>query len=153
MNLNNIYKNKTDSWASPKYILDLFFGFGYGDPCPLDDNGIDALFVDWPRKSYVNPPFSNIMGFVNKALLDLAGGYIDCCWMLLPVRTGTVWIKRLYDFGSSFYFIRGRLAFGKSSTPAPFDCMLVNLKPKRKGIYFVERDQIVKTIGEVLKYE
>jgi len=57
----------TDSWATPKWVMELFKD--YYDPCPLNDNWeVDGLKTEWKNKTYCNPPFSNPLPWVKKAI-------------------------------------------------------------------------------------
>jgi phage N-6-adenine-methyltransferase len=132
--------NKSD-WATPQAFfdkLDKFYNFTL-DPCAsidnfkclnyytIEDNG---LLQDWAGETaFVNPPYSR----------KDTGIWVKKCWeeslkidttvvMLLPARTDTRWFHEYcYDRDRCCVidFIKGRLKFGNSNTPAPFPSMTV----------------------------
>lgn len=59
----------TDSYPTPTWLLNCFEGFF--DPCPLNDSPtFDGLSIDWKKKTYVNPPYSNPLPWVKKAIRE-----------------------------------------------------------------------------------
>jgi len=65
-----------DHWRTPEWLykaLDLEFRFDL-DPCPLDPHPkIDGLLLDWTGKRvFCNPPYSNILPWIQKALCSNA---------------------------------------------------------------------------------
>lgn len=124
---------KNQSWATPAKLYAEFMRADYYDPCPLDDKpSIDGLSIEWPRKVFLNPPYCNILPWVDKALEHslMHGGDI---WLLLPSRTGAEWFARLSRFNCLMVFPRGRLKFGNGLRSAPFDCVLIHLDHKTKA--------------------
>lgn len=122
-----LFSHNSDHWATPK---DLYWYYceewGYFDPCPLYAD-FDGLAIDWPKYVFVNPPFSNILPFVEKAIRSWWNDGKTHILLLLPVRTDTKWFRRLCDFGCNIYFFPKRLHFNESKNPAPFPCMLVEI--------------------------
>jgi hypothetical protein len=93
--------NPKNHWATPKNLLkelDQAYKFsrdpGTGklfDPCPLfcDLTKFNGLEVEWPKKTFVNPPY-DLQGktaFVKKAFEEYQLG--KTIVMLLPVSTST----------------------------------------------------------------
>lgn len=125
-----VTSHKTDNWSTPKFIYDFFIERGAFDPCPLDDNGFGATFVEWHGDLiFVNPPYSDVSNFVDAAIVRHKRG--KCIVLLIPVRTSTRWFQKLCDFGCLFWFVRGRLTFGEAKDRAPFDSMFVILNGSR----------------------
>jgi hypothetical protein len=59
-----------DNYATDTRIMDLFSD--WFDPCPLNDNPqIDGLSLEWKDKTYVNPPYSKPLPWVEKAILEI----------------------------------------------------------------------------------
>ena len=59
---------KTDDWQTPQWLYDELndeFDFDF-DPCPLNST-FDGLLCDWGKRNFINPPYSNVKGFLKKA--------------------------------------------------------------------------------------
>jgi DNA N-6-adenine-methyltransferase (Dam) len=102
-----------DSYATPEYLFHALndeFDFSL-DPCPLNPDwpktGIDGLQLDWNGQVvFCNPPWSDIMPWVNKALTS------KCLTVfLLPARTDTAWFHKLYASRAVIRFFRKRVHF------------------------------------------
>ncbi|AXH79404.1 MAG: DNA N-6-adenine-methyltransferase [Circular genetic element sp.] len=72
----------------------------------IDDN---AIFQNWDKFNFCNPPYSNIEPFVDKAIFEARKGNHTC--MLLPSRTSNPYWKKIFD-NANVLFIGGRLSFG-----------------------------------------
>ena len=117
-----------DNWATPSGLfsaLNAEFSFTL-DPCPLNPEGglplfgSDGLSVSWSgHRVYCNPPYSNIRPWLAKAR------EADVAVYLVPSRTGTRWWHEYAINADEIRFLRGRLKFGCSNTPAPFDSVVL----------------------------
>lgn len=134
-----LFSKKTDDWSTPKKIyneLDAEFNFDF-DPCPLNAE-FDSLIESavWAGNVFVNPPYSNIKGFLEKGLIELRKGNAKTLVYLIPARTDTRWFHQyIYGpmrLGAEIYievrFIKGRLKFGDSKNSTPFPSMLAIFK-------------------------
>ena len=66
------------------------------DPCPLDENPkFNGLEVSWGHRTYVNPPYSNPLPWVEKAIEESKKG--KTIIMLLNVDTSTKWFAKLNE--------------------------------------------------------
>jgi len=118
-----------DQYATDKRIMEIFEN--WFDPCPLKEiYDINGLTCDWEDRTYVNPPYSNVMPWVKKAIEENKKGKLIV--MLLRMDTSTKWFKELQEAGAMFMWINGRLRFGDSGKPANFPSMLVILNKKEK---------------------
>ena len=116
-----------DNYATDKRIMDMFRD--WFDPCPLNPNPlIDGLKIDWKDKTYVNPPYSKPLVWVEKAIEENKKGKLIV--MLLRMDTSTIWFKKLQEAGAMFLWINGRLRFNNLK-PANFPSMLVILNKKK----------------------
>lgn len=114
--------NKSDEWSTPKDLYSIFEKHGCFDPCKLGQKE-DGLLMEWGNINYVNPPFSKLFEFVDKAIHEWAcKGHKTI--LLMPVRTDTQYFKRLYETQTDFLFICGRLKFGSSNRTASFPTLL-----------------------------
>lgn len=126
--LKGCFSHKSDHWATPKFLYDTYVTkAGYFDPCPLHCESFDGLSIPWKEKNFVNPPYSQIEKWVDKAIEEVHLG--KKIVLLVPVRTDTKWFAKLCRSGVTLHFLTGRLKFGDSKASAPFPSMLVYLAP------------------------
>lgn len=107
-----------DAWATPPQIaqhwIERFFlevdvcASAANHKCPsyftAEDDG---LAQEWTRRAWCNPPYSEIMPWVEKALASPS-------WtvLLLPARTDAKWFHRITESDRvSWYLSRGRVRF------------------------------------------
>lgn len=118
-----------DNYATDKCIMELFED--WFDPCPLNENWIkDGLNMEWKNKTYVNPPYSKPLPWINKAIEENKKG--KTIVMLLRMDTSTEWFKRLQEANAKFLWINKRLKFN-TGKPANFPSMLVILNKELMG--------------------
>ena len=119
-----------DNWGTPDWLMDVFSD--WFDPCPFNSNPeIDGLKLDWKDKTYVNPPYSNPLKWVDKAIEENKKGKTIA--MLLHVDTSTKWYLKLVEAGARFMFIHGRLKYlnkDYKDMPSPKPSMIVILSKK-----------------------
>lgn len=116
-------KSQSDNWKTPKDLynaLNQIFNFDF-DPCPLNPD-FDGLSIEWGKRNFVNPPYSNLIEWVKKADLEAFKGKLVV--MLIPSRTDTKAFHNYIKNKAEYHFIRGRLKFNEK-TPAPFSSMIV----------------------------
>lgn len=123
-----LFSKKSDIWETPKVIYDLYVKEkNFFDPCPINPKE-DGLKIEWKEKNFVNPPYSQIAKWVDKAIEETEKG--KTVILLVPARTDTKWFRKLYDYGSYFSFVTGRLKFSdKGSAPFPSVFIKPNKKP------------------------
>jgi hypothetical protein len=110
---------KDDTYATPKWLIDLFEG--WFDPCPLNFNPeIDGLSIEWKDKTYVNPPYSEPLKWVEKAINEMNKRKLIV--MLLRADSSTKYFQLCQQHGEVIYFGR-RIKFN-GKTPY-FASMLV----------------------------
>jgi len=113
----------SDQYATDLSIMELFDD--WFDPCPLKENpSFDGLKIKWKNKTYVNPPYSKPLPWVNKAIEENKKG--KTIVMLLRMDTSTEWFKKLQEANAKFLWINKRLKF-RTGKPANFPSMLVIL--------------------------
>lgn len=96
--------------------LNAEFNFDF-DPCPIRRaEGFDGLVADWGKRNYVNPPFSNIMPWVEKATKELQKGNLSV--VLIPCRPSTkYWHEFIFPYAKEIRFFRRGIKFkGYKST-------------------------------------
>lgn len=135
-------KSKTDSVASPQFIMDwtrATFGTFF-DPCPLIENWdpdkhTNGLAIEWGAVNYVNPPFSKACRFVKKAYEEYAKNKVIVL-LCKTELTGRKTFKGLCDI----VFFRKPVCFPKYKGKAPpFVCCLLVFHPRSaNNFYFFE---------------
>ena len=100
----------SEDYASDEWILNMFEG--WFDPCPLnpdwEKNGLSPQ-VEWGRKTYENPPYSDPLPWVKRAIAESKGGKMVV--MLLKHDTSTRWYSLLHQAGAKFLMVSGRLKY------------------------------------------
>ena len=129
---------KTDHWKTPSNIYEQVRSLGLYDPCPYMSEQ-DNLHRDWERSNFVNPPYSQLLAWINKSIEQARKG--KSCLLLIPARTDTKAFKALWEYGAHIYFIKGRLKFNDYNT-APFPSMLVLLTGQKTECHLINRDDI-----------
>tara|TARA_R100001530_G_scaffold101632_1_gene70675 strand:+ start:346 stop:726 length:381 start_codon:yes stop_codon:yes gene_type:complete len=100
-----IKTKKSDSYKTPEWILNMFGD--WFDPCPYNENPIvDGLNIEWQHKTFINPPYSNIIGWVEKAISENNKG--KQIVLLLPLDCTTKWYRRLIEERAIIMFIGSR---------------------------------------------
>lgn len=77
----------------------------------------DSLVQPWGTSNWCNPPYSNIMPWVEKAIAETARG--NTTVMLIPADTSVAWFKKAFDNCYSCEFINGRISFINVDTGKP----------------------------------
>ena len=117
-----------DLWSTPRGLFNKLndeFNFtldvAASDKNHLCDNyiteEIDGLVSDWGESNWCNPPYSNIMPWVEVAKKWASSGVVVC--MLVPADTSVKWFKLAYDSCSEVRFISGRISFINADTGLP----------------------------------
>lgn len=134
-----VFSSASDHWATPGDVyaaLDKEFGFNY-DPCPLGRAPLplldekaeaieDGLSSEWGTCTFVNPPYSEIELWCNKAVREWGKG--KTVVMLIPSRTDTRYWHDYIMKASEIRFCRGRLRFGGAANSAPFPSAIIIFK-------------------------
>ena len=130
---------ESDDWSTPDYIYRQVLENGLFDPCPLHAS-FDGLSMEWGKNNFVNPPYSKLGLWIDKAIEENKTG--KNVIMLIPARTDTKAFSRIWLYGACIKFIRGRLRFNNAGC-APFPSMLVYLTGSKKTICeLVDREEI-----------
>ena len=131
-----IHNPLSDSYVTDNWIKDGLFG-GWFDPCPYNPawNKYQyqcGLEQSWADKTFVNPPFSDVMPWVDKAIREARKG--NTIVMLLKHDASTKWYSKLHQAGCFVLPIQGRLKF---NTPhgCAFPCALFILHNVAPDIY------------------
>lgn len=132
-----------NAWLTPAlfvgHIRDAFGGAIDLDPCtePQNPTGArrfytaadDGLKRRWRGRVFLNPPYSPIEPWIDKAIVEANNG--ARIYLLVPVRTDAGYHQRLLAAATDVLFVRGRLKFvradGGASGHAAFASMIVGL--------------------------
>lgn len=134
------FSRKSDEWETPQNLFDQLteeFHFTFDAAANREntkcgasyaDNIGDALSIDWRIHSqggaiWLNPPYSQVGLFIEKAYREFQSGALVIC--LIPARTDTKWWHNFVMKATEIRFIKGRLKFGSSKNSAPFPSAIV----------------------------
>lgn len=132
-----IDKAKTVVWETPQKLFDALdskYHFTL-DPCALPENAKcekyftpedDGLSQNWGgQRVFCNPPYGRELGAWVKKAYEESRKPDTVVVMLIPARTDVAWFHDYVLPHGEIEFLRGRLKYGGSKTPAPFPSMLV----------------------------
>jgi site-specific DNA-methyltransferase (adenine-specific) len=129
------FGKKNDSQQTPKDLyeeLDREFHFEF-DPCPLggEESDIDGLQIPWKKCNFVNPPYSNVMAFVVKSVMEMGKG--NTTVLLIPARVSSrYWHHYVFKYASEIRYLQGKLKFGGYDKGLPIPLAIVVMKPKEE---------------------
>ena len=118
----------SDKWTTPEWLIDLFKG--YYDPCPLNPIE-DGLNTNWKDYTYVNPPYSEPLKWVLKAIKENKKG--KTIVLLLKLDSSTRWYRELINANAHILLFNERLHYSDSN-PAKFPSMLAILSTPAKPV-------------------
>lgn len=127
MNTDLMFSKKSDVWSTPQNLYDGFMSMGAFDPCPIDPE-FDGLSIPWKPLTYVNPPYSNIRQWLEKAINEVELGNTFLAVFLVPARVDTKWFQELIYGRYAYQFVQGRLKFGGGRNSAPFPSMYIYIQ-------------------------
>lgn len=105
---------ESDQYQTPNWIKLLFEG--WFDPCPLNENPqINGLLIEWKNKTYVNPPYSNPLPWVVKAIEENKQNKTIA--LLLKLDTTTKYFKLLMENNAHMIMINERVKFNGKTPP------------------------------------
>lgn len=130
-----LVSRKSDDWKTPQKMYYIYINNGYFDPCPYNSN-FNGLEIEWKDKNFVNPPYSKIKFFVDKAIEEHKKGKEII--LLIPARTDTKYFRKLVDYGVNILFITGRLHFNDSNS-APFPSCIIRLTNNKTICNWIDR--------------
>lgn len=145
MNNDLMFSSKSDEWSTPQDFfnkLNAEFHFTLDPCCSIENHKCekyftqsdDGLLQDWEGETvFVNPPYSNIAAWVEKAWKEGRKENTTVV-LLIPARTDTRYFHNYIYNKSEIRFVKGRLKFGNSKNAAPFPSMVVIYRgAERKG--------------------
>jgi len=126
-------KQETDEWSSPRELVeplnDAIDGFDL-DPCsgaeqsPFADatftESDDGLSQDWFGDVWVNPPYSEMADWTEKAAAEVKRGNVDSVVYLCKGDSSTEWWQAGAEQTAAICAIDHRLKFGDGENSAPF---------------------------------
>ena len=112
--------NAGDSWRTDQWILDMFPNAF--DPCPYnpdwDESHYDGLVDNWDTGAglvFINPPYSNVTPWVDRAIEEVKAEPGLTVVMLLKHDSSTKWYAKLHEAGANFLMCARRLKHGTNS--------------------------------------
>lgn len=148
------FSSRTDEWATPWYLFDVF-NRRYQldlDVCADQTNTKclkfysrqdDSLSKPWTGNCWMNPPYGRqIKRWVAKAYIEtFIRKNVNLVVCLLPARTDTAWWNDYVVAADEIFFLRGRIKFGGAKNGAPFPSAVAVFKKggpsKKQKVRFV----------------
>jgi phage N-6-adenine-methyltransferase len=153
---------KSDHWQTPPDFykkLNQEFNFDF-DPCPFkhDLNKWNGLEIDWKKRNFINPPYSNVKVWIEKALKEIEKDNADVCVFLVNANTDTKWFHDYIYKKHEIRFIKNRICFidenGKSnkSMRNMRPSMLIILKKTKmeNDYYRIKLGNLIELIIKIL---
>ena len=122
-----------DSWETPPWLLDFlsyYYNFNLDVACSSSNfkfgssGGIDRLASGWglcvdgdplgliPSTAFCNPPYSNILPWLKKAVFEIKEGRCNSAVFVLPMELSTEWGLFCASHASKImFFCGGRVSF------------------------------------------
>ncbi len=135
--LKPLFSHKSTSWITPPELWeDLRDAFEIElDPCGHEtetlpgiehtirtpDNGLE---FDWCANTFINPPYSSIELWVDKAIEESKKNPKNYYVMLLPSRTDRPWYRKILGKAIAVCFMSKRLKFSNTKNNAPFPSLI-----------------------------
>lgn len=155
-----------DLWRTPKALFD-YYDRRFNFQCDLaasNDNALcdvycteyDNAFTcdaeDFDGSVWCNPPYSNIMPWVNLCS-DISKWSNVPVVMLIPADTSVKWFKLAFENCTECHFISGRIAFINEETGKPVSgnnkgsvvFIFDPNSPIKHAVSLIDRDDIMKT--------
>jgi len=131
--LEVLTSQETDEWSSPREVVeplnDAVGGFDL-DPCSGAESSPfaaatyteadDGLAQPWSGSVWVNPPYSGVADWVDKADTAVTDGDADCVVFLCKGDSSTDWWQTAAEAATAVCAIDHRLSFGDGGNSAPF---------------------------------
>lgn len=113
------------AWIWQEFAVDF-------DPCPCPrPDGWDGLAPEaaWGRRNFVNPPYSNIRPWLEKALQQLKE-HERASVFLIPVRSNSkYWRELVYPNATGIHFFPEKVAFRGFKKGLPIPLCLLQFEP------------------------
>lgn len=119
---------ESDNRATPDWLKNVFSD--WFDPCPLNSNPtIDGLTLEWPNKTFINPPYSSPAAWVYKAIEESKKG--KTIVLLMRFDPTTKYFKALIENNAHLFYSGERLRFTNPEShinyASPFPSILIIL--------------------------
>jgi len=126
------YENKSDEWATPQSFIrplkEAVNGFDLDPAAGAEAEPIaeeryteedDGLSHKWFGTVWLNPPFSNKVDWLKKAVKEVNVGRVDTVVCLLPVDTSTRWFHDWFSKNAALicFIGPGRMDFDRRGEP------------------------------------
>jgi len=111
----------TDNAPTPDWLKSQFKG--WFDPCP-SVAAFNGLAIEWHEKNFINPPYSNKIPWITKAILEGEKGKKSI--LFLPVDTSAAWFHDLIMPFFQVFLFRGRVQLDNGHHPR-WPSMLVKI--------------------------
>lgn len=151
--------DRDSRFTPPEFMAHVYAAFGEIDldPCAhrlspvvahrriLLDEGGDGLVDDWSgRLVFVNPPFSELTKWLERAHDEWRAGRVRTVVCLVPVRTDSALFHERLSADADIYLLRGRIRFldpRGGAQPTPFSLMVLTF-----GAHPTQRAELARAL-------
>ena len=122
-------QSKSDVHLTPDRVWELIkekWGYDkdeFFDPCPVNPQW-NGLKIDWKELNFVNPPYTLLREFVQKAIDE---SFRFTTIMLLPAKTDQEWFHDLKPWWNQILWIKKRLKFKNNKWSATQPHFLIQI--------------------------
>lgn len=122
-------KSKSDVHLTPDRVFEIIerkWGYKkseFFDPCPENPQW-NGLEIDWKDLNFVNPPYTLLSEFVEKAIMESSR---NTTIMLLPSKTEQPWFHELNAWWDQIEWIEKRLKFKNNKWSATQPHFLIKI--------------------------
>ncbi len=119
-----------DDIATPKDLYDPLnaeFNFDF-DPCPLKAE-FNGLNVKWGKSNFVNPPFSNVPGFLKKAIEEASRHNATSVFLICARTSSSYWHSYVFPYADEIRFLKGTVKFDGYKKGFPHPIAIVVIRP------------------------
>lgn len=121
---------ESDKWKTPSWLMATFKDFWDATP---PDYTEDCLTIDWKPKTFINPPYSKPLPFVEKAIEQNKKNDVYVV-LLLKCDPSTKVYRILNEAGAHFAYFNERLHYSDSKQSPNFPSMLAFLPSINAGV-------------------
>lgn len=131
---DDLIGRKNDEIQTPPEIyqrLNEIYKFDF-DPCPLERAEWDGLLIAWKNCNFVNPPFSEIPKWINKALQEMKLGK-KSVFLITSRISSKYWFDLIFPNLTGWWTLEGATQFPGFEGKLPTPLSVIEFDPLKKA--------------------